>query len=74
MEEFFAWQAPLRPAFEALTEDQRRTLVLHLYEGYTIREISAKLGQPFGIVQHHLYRGIDRLRDHVFHGDGKRGL
>ena len=69
-EEFLAWQSCLRPAFEELSEDQRRTLMLHFYEGYTIREISDKLGQPFGNVQHHLYRGIDRLRKHVFHRTG----
>ena len=69
-EEFLAWQSCLRPAFEELSEDQRRTLMLHFYEGYTIREISDRLGQPFGNVQHHLYRGIDRLRKHVFYRNG----
>ncbi len=70
-EEFMAWQSCLRPAFDQLSEDQRRTLMLHFYEGYTIREISERLGQPLGNVQHHLYRGIDRLRRHVFHRDEK---
>jgi RNA polymerase sigma-70 factor (ECF subfamily) len=69
-EEFLAWQSCLRPAFEDLSEDQRKTLMLHFYEGYTIREISDRIGQPFGNVQHHLYRGIDRLRRHVFHRNG----
>jgi RNA polymerase sigma-70 factor (ECF subfamily) len=70
-EEFFAWQSCLRPAFDELSEDQRKTLILHFYEGYTIREISDRLGQPFGNVQHHFYRGIDRLRKHIFHGKEK---
>jgi RNA polymerase sigma-70 factor, ECF subfamily len=72
-EEFLAWQSCLRPVFEELSEDQRRTLMLHFYEGYTIREISDRIGQPFGNVQHHLYRGIDRLRKHVFHRNGGGG-
>jgi RNA polymerase sigma-70 factor, ECF subfamily len=72
-EEFLAWQSCLRPAFEELSEHQRATLMLHFYEGYTIREISNRLGQPFGNVQHHLYRGIDRLRKHVFHRNGGGG-
>ena len=72
-EEFLAWQSCLRPAFEELSEDQRKTLMLHFYEGYTIREISDRLGQPFGNVQHHLYRGIDRLRRHVFQRNGGAG-
>ncbi len=69
-EEFFAWQSFLRPAFQELSEDQRKTLTLHFYEGYTLREISEKLGQPFGNVQHHFYRGLDRLRRYVFHHNG----
>ena len=70
-EEFLAWQSCLRPAFEELSEDQRKTLMLHFYEGYTLREISERIGQSFGNVQHHLYRGIDRLRKHVYHRDLK---
>ncbi len=37
-EEFLAWQSFLRPAFQELSEDQRKTLTLHFYEGYTLRE------------------------------------
>jgi RNA polymerase sigma-70 factor, ECF subfamily len=47
---------------EALSEDQRETLRLHFFEGYTLAEISEKLGQPRGNVRHHYYRGLDRLR------------
>jgi RNA polymerase sigma-70 factor, ECF subfamily len=68
-EDFFTWQSCLRPAFKELSEDQRRTLVLYFFEGYTLREISERLEQPFGNVQHHLYRGIDRLRKRVFHSN-----
>jgi RNA polymerase sigma-70 factor (ECF subfamily) len=45
-----------------LSEDQRETLRLHFFEGYTLAEISEKLGQPRGNVRHHYYRGLDRLR------------
>jgi RNA polymerase sigma-70 factor, ECF subfamily len=69
-EEFFAWQSHLRPAFEGLSEDQQKTLTLYFYEGYTMREISEKLGQSFGNVQHHYYRGMDRLRTYVFEKNG----
>lgn len=71
-EEFFAWQSFLRPAIEGLSEDQRNVLTLHFYEGYTIREIGEKLGQSFGNVQHHFYRGLDRLRKYVFKENGER--
>jgi RNA polymerase sigma-70 factor (ECF subfamily) len=69
-EEFFAWQSYLRPAFDQLSEDQRTTLKLHFYEGYTLREISTKLGRSFGNVQHDYYRGMDRLRKYVFDKNG----
>src|SRR5580698_1256820 len=45
-----------------LSDDQRETLRLHFFEGYTLAEISEKMGQPRGNVRHHYYRGLDRLR------------
>ncbi|MBW8869683.1 MAG: sigma-70 family RNA polymerase sigma factor [Acidobacteriales bacterium] len=45
-----------------LTEDQRRTLEQHLFEGYTFREIAEKNGQSVGNIRHHYYRAIERLR------------
>jgi RNA polymerase sigma-70 factor (ECF subfamily) len=71
-EDFFCWQSCLEPAFEGLSDDQRKTLMLYFYDGYTIHEISEKLGQSFGNVQHHFYRGLDRLRKLVFHKNGER--
>jgi RNA polymerase sigma-70 factor (ECF subfamily) len=52
----------LGKVLEDLSEDQRETLRLHFFEGYTLAEISEKLGQPRGNVRHHYYRGLDRLR------------
>jgi len=49
-----------------LSEDQRETLRLHFFEGYTLAEISERLGQPHGNVRHHYYRAIDKLRKHIF--------
>ncbi len=53
-------------AFETLSEDQRETLRLHFFEGYTLAEIAAKLGQPHGNVRHHYYRGLAKLRKQMF--------
>jgi RNA polymerase sigma-70 factor (ECF subfamily) len=50
----------------ALSEDQRETLRLHFFEGYTLAEISVKLGQPLGNVRHHYYRSLDKLRKQMF--------
>jgi RNA polymerase sigma-70 factor (ECF subfamily) len=45
-----------------LSEDQRETLRLYFFEGYTLAEISEKLGQPRGNIRNHYYRGLSRLR------------
>jgi RNA polymerase sigma-70 factor (ECF subfamily) len=49
-----------------LSEEQRDTLELHFFEGYSLREIAEKTNQPLGNVRHHYYRGIERLRANVF--------
>ncbi|MHB8500735.1 MAG: RNA polymerase sigma factor [Candidatus Acidiferrales bacterium] len=51
---------------DALSEDQRETLRLHFFEGYSLAEIAQKLGQPFGNVRHHYYRALDTLRKQMF--------
>jgi RNA polymerase sigma-70 factor (ECF subfamily) len=53
---------------DTLTEDQRNTLSLHFFEGYTFDEIAAKLDQSLGNIRNHYYRGLDRLRRQVFPG------
>jgi RNA polymerase sigma-70 factor, ECF subfamily len=47
---------------ELLTEEQRETLRLHFFEGYTFGEIAEKLGQSYGNVRNHHYRGLEKLR------------
>ena len=56
----------LNKVLESLSEDQRETLRLHFFDGYTLFEISQKLGQPLGNVRHHYYRGLDKLRKQMF--------
>jgi RNA polymerase sigma-70 factor, ECF subfamily len=51
---------------ETLSADQRETLELHLFEGYSLREIAEKNGQSVGNVRHHYYRAMDRLRAQLF--------
>jgi RNA polymerase sigma-70 factor (ECF subfamily) len=53
----------LRRAFDDLSEEQRMTLELHFFEGFTINEISERMGKPPGNVRHYYYRGLERLRD-----------
>jgi RNA polymerase sigma-70 factor (ECF subfamily) len=47
---------------EVLTSDQRETVRLHFFEGYTLEEISMKLKQSHGNVRHHYYRSLEKLR------------
>ena len=53
---------------DTLTEDQRNTLGLHFYEGYTFDEIAVKLNQSLGNIRNHDYRGLDKLRKQMFPG------
>jgi RNA polymerase sigma-70 factor, ECF subfamily len=50
---------------ESLTEDQRETLRLHFFEGYTFTEIAEKLGQSFANIRNHHYRGLEKLRKYL---------
>lgn len=58
----------LQGLLDTLTEDQRHTLSLHFYEGYTFAEIAAKLDQSLGNIRNHYYRGLDKLRRQMFPG------
>lgn len=67
-EEGLAENPGLKRAFDGLSDDQRETLRLFFVEGYTLPEIAAKLNQSHGNVKHHYFRGLERLRKHVFNG------
>jgi RNA polymerase sigma-70 factor (ECF subfamily) len=54
-----------RKIVEDLTQDQRETLRLHFFEGYTFAEIADKLGQSFANVRNHHYRGLEKLRKYL---------
>jgi RNA polymerase sigma-70 factor, ECF subfamily len=56
----------LEKVFESLSEDQRETLRLYFFEGCTLAEVAAKLGQPHGNVRHHYHRGLAKLRKQIF--------
>lgn len=59
----------LEKILNSLTVDQRETLRLHFFEGYTLAEVSEKLGQPLGNVRHHYYRGLNKLRKEMSAND-----
>jgi len=55
-----------RTLLEKFRGEQRQTLEMHLFEGYSFHEIAERTGQSFTGVRHHYYRGLERLRQHVF--------
>src|ERR1700691_941981 len=59
----------LEKILSSLSLDQRETLPLHFFEGYTFAEISEKLGQPLGNVRHYYYRALQKLRQQMFAND-----
>ncbi|MGA8409013.1 MAG: sigma-70 family RNA polymerase sigma factor [Candidatus Acidiferrales bacterium] len=61
----------LEKIVNALSADQRETLRLHFFDGYSLAEVSEKLGQPLGNVRHHYYRALDKLRKEMFVSDGQ---
>jgi RNA polymerase sigma-70 factor (ECF subfamily) len=58
----------LQKVFEELSENQCQTLQLFFVEGYTFDEIAEKLGQSRGNIKNHYFRGLIRLRKHIFSG------
>lgn len=61
----------LRKAFDQLSEKQRLTMELFFFEGYTLREISERLGDSLGNVRHHYYRGLKGLKETIGHENPK---
>src|SRR5208282_18467 len=58
----------LQKVFEELSENQQQTLKFFFVEGYTFDEIAEKLGQSRGNIKNHYFRGLERLRKHIFSG------
>jgi len=61
----------IKKAREDLSVEQRETLRLCFFEGHTLEEIAMRLGQSYGNVRHHYYRGIAKLRKHVKGSEGR---
>jgi len=55
-------KATLRSAIAALPEDQRQTLALAYFQGYSHQQIAAALDQPLGTVKTRLRLAMHKLR------------
>ena len=56
----------LRRIDEALSEVQRLVMRLHFFDGHTLQEIAAMIGQSVGNVRNHYYRALEKMRKEVF--------
>jgi RNA polymerase sigma-70 factor (ECF subfamily) len=56
----------LEKAFSELSDMQRRTLELYFFEGLALTDITGRLNESKANIRHHLYRGLERLRESVF--------
>ncbi|SRR6266404_1212536 len=52
-----------------LNEKQRRTMVLHFFDGLEVDAIATLLGETLGNTRNHLYRGLARLRSELMKSD-----
>jgi len=48
-----------------LNEKQRRTMVLHFFDGLEMEAIAPLLGETLGNTRNHLYRGLAKLRSQL---------
>ena len=55
----------LNKALTSVNEKQRRTMVLYFYEGRDLSAIAKDIGESFGNVRHHLYRGLAKVRSEL---------
>jgi RNA polymerase sigma-70 factor, ECF subfamily len=49
-----------------LSPEQRETIQLYFLEGYALTEIAQLTGRPLCNVRQHYYRGLEKMRQHVF--------
>jgi RNA polymerase sigma-70 factor, ECF subfamily len=61
----------LRQAFRQLSKKQQETMELFFFEGYTLREISERLGDSLGNVRHYYYRALKEIKDIIGREDLK---
>lgn len=52
----------LQNCLEALSEEQRKSILMAYYEGYSHSELAEFLGAPLGTVKSWVRRGLQRLR------------
>jgi RNA polymerase sigma-70 factor (ECF subfamily) len=62
-------ESDFKRVFDELSPNQRETLRLHFFDGYSLAEIATVLGQSRGNIKHHYFRGLERLRKQLLTSD-----
>jgi RNA polymerase sigma-70 factor (ECF subfamily) len=71
---FILWNSSMVAAFENLSPEQKKAIEMFYFEGHTFQEIADSLGWTYGNVKHHVYRGVERLRQSVYHDGAQKAL
>jgi RNA polymerase sigma-70 factor (ECF subfamily) len=66
--------AGVRSALDALPDDQRRTIELAYFGGFSHSEIAELLNEPIGTVKGRMRLGLDKLRRRLAEGHAAGGL
>jgi RNA polymerase sigma-70 factor (ECF subfamily) len=64
----------VRSALDALPEDQRRTIELAYFGGFSHSQIAELLGEPIGTVKGRMRLGLDKMRRRLAEGIAAEGL